>query len=203
MESSDPFDYQRAIAEAQSESQRRVRQLAAAWPLQCTGHFDSLYNAPGPDTPVYFGGEEGGGGASAVKHPFQIRVANNRIVVAPGTVNQLLPQGYNGDIPLGGGGVVALRCTTNGAQVNLVEYVRMGTAPDAPLETLGAAPPQFYVVLGTVDGSGAVQQIVRANIAARVTIAKQEEKSSIPVGTSPWNNFYTWLVFETNQYFVS
>lgn len=203
MESSDPFDYQRAIAEAQADSQRRVRQLASAWPLQCTGHLDSLYNAPGLDTPVYFGGDEGGAAAAAQKHPFQIRVANNRIVVSPGTVNQLLPQGYVGDLPLGSGGVVALRCTTNGAQVNLVEYVKLGTPPAAPLETLGAAPTQFYVVLGNVDGSGGVQQIVRSNIAARVTIAKQVEKSLIPVGTSPWNNYYTWLVFETNQYYVA
>lgn len=202
MESSDPFDYQRAIAEAQSEAQRRVRQLAEAVPLQCTGHFDSLYNAPGPDTPVYFG-EEGGAAARAGKHPFQITIANNRIVVSPGTVNQLLPQGYVGDLPLGSGGVVALRCTTNGAQVNLVEYVVLGGNPSAPLETLGAAPTQFYVVLGTVGGSGGVQQIVRANIAARVTIAKQVEKSQIPAGTSPWNNYYTWLVFETNQYYVA
>jgi hypothetical protein len=114
-----------------------------------------------------------------------------------------LPEGYVGDLPLSAGGVVALQCTTNGAQVNFVKFVKLGAAPDAPLETLGAAPTQFYVVLGDVDSSGGVHQVVYSNIAARVTIAKQVEKPSIPAGTSPWNNYYTWLVFETNQYYVA
>jgi hypothetical protein len=196
------IDYRRAFAEAQAEARQRVMQLVTAVPIQSVDPSGLSYNEWGV-APTTSGGEGGSSSAAVEKHPFQIKIVGNRIQISPGTVNQLLPQGYVGDLPLGSGGVVALQCTTNGAQVNLAQFVKLGTPPAAPLETLGAAPTQFYVVLGTVDNTGAVQQVVKSNIAARVTIAKQVEKLLIPVGTSPWNNYYTWLVFETNQYYVA
>jgi hypothetical protein len=197
------IDYRRAFAEAQAEARQRVSNLVPAIPIRSADSLGTPYNEwlVAPTVP---GVDGGGSSAPQEKHPFQIRIVGNRIQISPGTINQLLPQGYVGDLPLQGAGtaIVALRCTTNGAQVNLAEFVRLDTAPAAPLETLGAAPTQFYVVLGTVASSGAVQQVVYSNLAARITIAKQVEKPSVPVGTSPWNNFYTWLVFETNQFFV-
>jgi hypothetical protein len=197
------IDYRRAFAEAQAEARQRVLNLVPAIPIRPSDPSGTSYNEWGA-APTNLGGD-GGTSTAIEKHPFQIKISNGRIVVAPGTVNQLLPQGYVGDLPAPSGAssvvVVALKCTTNGATVNLVEYVGLASAPTAPAATLGAAPAEFYVVLGVVVGAS-VQQVVKNNILAKVTIARQVEKATIPVGASPWNNFYSWLVIETNQFFA-
>jgi hypothetical protein len=196
------IDYRRAFAEAQAEARQRVLSLVPAIPIRPADPSGTSYNEWGV-APTILGGD-GGSSTAIEKHPFQIKIVDGRIIISPGTVNQLLPQGYVGDLPAPSGAssvVVALKCTTNGATVNLVEYIGLASAPTAPAATLGAAPAEFYVVLGVVVGAS-VQQVVKTNILAKVTIARQVEKATIPVGASPWNNFYSWLVIETNQFFA-
>lgn len=128
------------------------------------------------------------------------------VTVAPGTLNLIIPADIRSSINADDTAetVILLAVVTDGKQITTATLSSQtgldGTEP--PGYALGAAPASFKVPLGIIaknedmGASDAIEQIVRNNLTARIALAGQTEKSTIALGASPWNNFWTWLVEE-------
>lgn len=140
------------------------------------------------------------GGASRA-HPFRATIkpidGNPGVSVAIGTINLLVPVGVRETTELGDDPqFIILTVNTDGRQVTSASIGLEDDTPDPPGCILGAPPLTFKVALAYVGPASSpfVEQIVFDNLIAQRQLCHQVERSPIPAGASPFENWWTWAV---------
>lgn len=139
--------------------------------------------------------------STAEKCPFDFTVNSvaGTIQLHPGAVNQLMPSNMLDAHTLGTGvNYVKLDCDTNGKQVNAVEIVVDSTPSAPPVATMGAAPPNFKVLLGVVVESAGVYTPFKSwgcgsVNAIPIELIRTDKASPIP-GNALYDTWYSWSV---------
>jgi hypothetical protein len=119
------------------------------------------------------------------------------VKVSPGTINLLIPTGVREAQALSSDPqYVVIVVTTDGRQITAASIALQADLPVPPLCTIGDPPLSFKVPLAYVGTSDApfVEQIATGNQVAQRSLCHQTEKETIPAGSSPWVNWWTWAV---------
>lgn len=146
----------------------------------------------------------GGAGAPANDFPFKTTSTTTTgddpkpaVQVDPGWINLLIPDSINTPFPFTDTKqVVVIVVETSGKTITSAVMQVTETFPGPPACTLGAGPSNFQVpiaMMGTLDDP-TIKQIVFSNLVAQIALCFQTDKTTVILGASPWDNWYTWSV---------
>lgn len=147
------------------------------------------------------GVDESSGGTAGSSFPFEVTAGTGTSVyVNYGTLNNLVPDNPKTAISVSTGYVGLEVTSTDGRQITALTCAQVGTTspPPPPSCVLEHAPTSFKIPLAHVTVSGgsvtSISQIWNCNLIAQVTLCAQVEKGTVVIGTSPWDNYFTWSV---------
>lgn len=177
--------------------------MASGDHLQVNGEGVSMTHSPGGIALHIPGGGGFGLGGAVERFPFEVTPAalpadaragsgKKQYQVNFGTLNNLIPTGCATPIALSKGQFAGLEVHTDGRQVITAKVVALSST-EPPGCTKDFAPRRFTVPLALIDKAEIVQ-IWKTNLIAKIAMCAQTEKQKVAPGTSPWENWWTWMV---------
>ena len=145
-----------------------------------------------------------GGGGVAVVYPFDvISAGTSAFTVQPGTLSGLLPSNYNSTFTLSLSSTyyLTLAATASAGQITAATLSFAASAPAAIPVNMGQPPLSFSFLLGILitDGVGGgtwFRAIAPGSLFAVGQLQYQTNKASPSPGTLPFDNWYTWLIYQ-------
>lgn len=119
-----------------------------------------------------------------------------KALVYPSTINNMLPSNAGSSIsmPESGKRLVVLTVETDGRQVTSCKLESATDSPSPPQCLNGAPPSTFKIPIWVMLDDGSQFQVHSKPLIAVMTLCRQLERSEIPAGASPWENWWTWSV---------
>jgi hypothetical protein len=130
-------------------------------------------------------------------YPFDPILSGTTVTFYPGTVNNVLPTNYLTGVSVGSGSTkyLTLNVTTNNGKVTTCSITADASQPGDQTATLGVPPTTFKVLLAVFDGSSTVTKVwENKNIQAQSVVVYRADKAIPVVGSSPYDEFYSWLI---------
>ena len=128
--------------------------------------------------------------------PAEVEIVDVEVTIDPGTLNGIIPTGWNTKFTRSATGVeyLSLACTTSGGHVTAVDYDWNPTPRPAPNVNAGAPPTSFYVPLAILAEGFAYPVCNYRNFTAAVTEVYRADKVTTTPGEFPLEIYYTWVV---------